>query len=164
MMENNLYHEGTWNVLDSYYETMLNQRLKNEGLEYEGARDNENYLPYYYDALRDVRSSHPDFTFENEEIDLDTKDLWIKEKQEELSKMNLKKEIKDLQNDNSKLQSNNDKLKEKLDTVQEYFKQNRGAFQDFNQYLSNKDNSLNKTQNQDLANENEDKKKKSIKL
>src|SRR5699024_6003425 len=93
MLENKSYHEGTWKVLDSFYETTLSQRLEYEGLEYEDARDNEIYLPYYYDALRDVRSSHPDFTFENEEIDFNTKDLWVKEKQEELSKMNVKEDI-----------------------------------------------------------------------
>src|SRR5699024_7598642 len=86
MSGKNPYHKGTWEVLDSFYETMLEQKLEYEGLEYEGGRNNENYLPYYYAALRDVSSSHPDFTFENEEIDLDTKDLWVKEKQEELSK------------------------------------------------------------------------------
>lgn len=83
-MKNKSYHEGTWEVLDSFYETMLSQRLLDE--EHEDTRDNDTYL-LYYNALSDVESFHPDYTFEGEEIDLDTKDLWIKEKQEQLAKM-----------------------------------------------------------------------------
>lgn len=87
MSENKTYHEGTREVLDSFYKTMLSQRLEDEGLEYESARFDEKYLSHCYGTLRDVKSIHPDFTFEDEELDLVTKDLWVKEKQEQLSKI-----------------------------------------------------------------------------
>lgn len=82
-MLKNKPHKGTWELLDSFYETMLSQRLSNE---YEDTRDNDMYF-LYYNALSDVKSFHPDYTFEDEEIDLDTKDFWIKEKKEQLTKV-----------------------------------------------------------------------------
>lgn len=49
----------------------------------------------------------------------------------------LKKELAAAQEDNKKLKQSNNKLVGKLNSVEQYFKQDKGAFKEFNKFLSN---------------------------
>lgn len=82
---NEKYHEGTWELLDSYYETMVETNISQNNYRNEVLSVKNNF-DLHLRALRDVKTTHPDYTFEGEELDLYTKELWVGKKEVDLLK------------------------------------------------------------------------------
>lgn len=75
-------HEGTWEVLDEFYEMSVKNRLS------AFEKDTESGNPHF-NAIDDVKRTHPDYTFDGEEMRLETVELWVEKKKDELLKENL---------------------------------------------------------------------------
>ena len=66
------FDQGTWDVLDSFYKDHL-----------EINQDDNDPNPEV-NAWKEVKTFHPDYTFDGDELNLETRDLWVRDKREKL--------------------------------------------------------------------------------